>query len=280
MKKTLWLTLLLITLCIPLSKWIERQTHEFTICGIQSNHIKEWTVPSPTQTDLQEIKQILNQTFTFYKSGGQSFVFLSDDGQYVLKFFRMYRHRLPLNVHRIFSKISQKKAKRLNSEFSSYLLAYQEFKEETGLLFLHLAPTDFLNQSVTLVDNLGIKHLIALDRFPFLLQKKGEVCSEIIPSLVANNQIDEAKQHIQSLLELINSRQQKGIYDYDVFLYNYGFIGKTPILLDPGRLEKIESSQNRFYDEDFALFTARLREAILASPELITFLNEKIRTHP
>lgn len=282
MKKTLWLISALILLYTPLSKFIGKQTHEFTICGISFGEEIPVKAPGPTADELQNIRQVLSQPFTFLDSGGQSFVFLSQDGRYILKFFRTYRHRLPLGIHKIFPKIAEKKAKRLDREFGSYLLAYQELREESGLLFLHLEATNFLNQKVDVTDNIGIMHTLSLDEFPFLLQKRVTLACDEITTLINGSRREEAQKRIQSLLRLTLTRYQKGIYDHDAFLYNYGFDGEVPIVLDIGRLEKCpDISKPEVYREDFALITGRLREWLSKEhPNLIPFLDELISKNP
>ena len=57
-----------------------------------SNH-DQWYHPM-SKEEVEEIKQALNQEYTYFSKGCQSFVFLSEDQSYVLKFFKNKKWRL------------------------------------------------------------------------------------------------------------------------------------------------------------------------------------------
>ena len=59
----------------------------------------------------------------------------------------------------------------LKHDFDSYKIAYENLKDETGLIYLHLNKTDFLKQKMIIIDKIGIYHEIDLDSMEFLIQK-------------------------------------------------------------------------------------------------------------
>jgi hypothetical protein len=259
-----------------LDRFTESKTHLFTTCAISSNlswH-PEWETAVPE--DPQALHKILDQPFTFLNSGGQSFVFLSADGQYVLKFFKMYRHRLPLGLSSlclplflegIREKISAAKNKRFRQEFDSYSLAYREFREESGLVYLHLNKTHFLQQQAHIIDNLGISHYIDLDQTEFLLQKRVTLVYHAIDSLMREGKREAAQHRIEKLVDLLLKRYEKGIQDTDAVIEtNYGFDGETPVLLDIGRLQKNDAYRDpHVYRQDFHLSIGRLETWLKAN---------------
>ncbi len=70
----------------------------------------------------------LKQKFYLKAQGGQSYVFISADGKYVLKFFKdMPRPWLPLPSYQ------KKKIGKLKRTLKGYQLAFSRLREETGL---------------------------------------------------------------------------------------------------------------------------------------------------
>jgi len=288
--KIITISLILIPSFYFLDFFVEQKTHKFTTRGIASRlpFNSDWSIPTPSQEELQNIKTLFKQKFTYLNSGGQSFAFLSEDGQYVLKFFKLYRRRLPdglmyLPLPSFLDKIRDKKVAvkqaKLKRDFDSYMLAYHELREQSALLFLHLNKTNFLHQKVTIIDKIGIEHQIALDETEFLLQKRVTLVYEAINDLMAKGELEVAKKRIDSLLKLILIRYKKGIYDDDaVVSKNYGFDGENPILLDIGRFQKKpEYTSFEVYIRDLEVITARFRLWLEQShPSLAPYLDEAI----
>ena len=134
----------------PLTKKI---TDGFTIQAIRTVFPSDpkWTFP-----ERDDVKKILSQKFVYAAKGNQCYVFISEDNQYVLKFFnqRLYK---------------RKGIEKREDDFTSYKIAYDLLREETGVIFLHLAPDRDFHHRVTLVDRLNIEHLMEMGDFEFLL---------------------------------------------------------------------------------------------------------------
>jgi len=65
-----------------IENWCDHATDGFTIASLSSEHSLDY----PTLGSEEAARAILNQPFHYLGSGGQSFVFTSADGKYVLKF--------------------------------------------------------------------------------------------------------------------------------------------------------------------------------------------------
>jgi hypothetical protein len=224
------------------ARFCKVQTGNFTLQRITSGLTPrpEWDVASLPFQEQAHIKEILNQPYSYLGKGAQCFVFASQDGQYVIKFFRhdhisprRWLQMLPFDWAR--SKAA-KKSKKLYKDFASYKLAYESFKDETGLIFLHLNKTGDFGQTLDLVDKLGIHHRLPLDQYEFLLQKKASLAYPAIEEMMKLGNVEQARQALTNLVLLLAKRAQKGIADKDPDLNtNFGFIGITPIQIDMGR---------------------------------------------
>ncbi|HSX11972.1 MAG TPA: hypothetical protein VLF61_00585 [Rhabdochlamydiaceae bacterium] len=247
---------LLICLLPFLYKFCERQTDGFRVARIL-------TSSSGTQIGVtpQELPTLLGQKFYYLASGGQAWVFVSEDQQYVLKFFKTYK----------------RKAKS-SRDFASCQLAYDKLKEECGLLYLHLHATSHLNLSVTLVDKLHIEHPIALDQTAFLVQKKAVLLYDHIEQTMRAGNLEGAKQALSAACQLIRTRSEKGIFDEDARIHcNLGFIGAKAILIDTGRLkEDARRKEPAVMQKDLKKITHKLKLWLeLHYPELVPHLEQE-----
>lgn len=243
-----------------------------------------WEAGAPPEN----LQKLLGQRFTYLKSGGQCYAFLSEDGKYVVKFFKYHLRRVPwilahLPLPAKYAKLREKqrinREKKLLRDFSSYKLAYEELREESGLVFIHLNKTENLNLRLTVVDKLHIEHSLNLDQLEFVIQDRATLAFAHFETLIKENQISEAKESIDSMLHLLVSRCQKGIYDEDPRLHrNLGFVGAKAILIDVGRLRPDTArTSHAVYVNDVQAITDELRVWLLKhSPELAGYLQERV----
>ena len=219
---------------------------------------------------------IENQTFTYFNSGSQSYVFVSEDGQLVLKLFKFQHMRAPpiLDFIKGFAPLDEKRAKKRNvleKTFNSLCIGYDKLKEETGLVFLHLAKTDHLHKKIVIIDKIGKKHLLDLDRVEFLIQKKGTLAYNALNEWMEKGQVQQAKEAVASLLNLSIHRCKMGIFDKDPdFSTNFGFIDTVPFQMDFGRLSLSEEEKGiETYAPEMIRITRELEKWIRENhPEL------------
>ena len=193
--------------------------------------------------DAQRVPE-LNQPFHYLDCGNQCYAFISEDQQYVLKFFKYARATIPqflttipllnrfkpFRPHR-FAKLLHKRER----DLTSYRLAYNAFRKETGLIAIHLDPTYHNYPTITVTDKLHCAHTLDLNKTPFVLQRKATPIYEQLRLWLAAGSHFQAKQGIKSLLDLLKTRIEKNLRDDDVHFYsNFGFIGNEAIQLDPG----------------------------------------------
>jgi hypothetical protein len=272
------------------ASFCHQKTDRFYVAKIHSElpFHPEWeTAPLNTEKQM-ELRKLLDQKFYYLGSGGQCFAFASDDGKYVVKFFK-HKTRKPFNfllkapLPGKLKKACRKKLDRmdfkLNRDFTSYKIAYEDLNQETGLLYIHLNKGTSLKQSITIVDKIGVAHQIALDDVEFVVQKRAELAYTYVDDLMAKGDVEAAKKALHSMLEVIVARCKKGVFDEDARIHrNFGFIDAQPIFIDVGRFRHDPSrKQPAIYKQDLADITERFRGWLQESyPPLAPILEEEL----
>lgn len=219
----------------------------FCIRNIYSNikNRTEWQMPSLSSDQKNTLAQILNQPFMYLAKGHQSYVFVSEDQKYVIKFYRFPSHLRPfpylnhpisyaLGCRRC--QIKEYNLKKLDTTFQSYRLAFENLKEETGLVFVHLNKTRELNRQLTIVDQLEASYSVDLDQVAFVIQRKAE---PFFPTLGKLCKEGKGEMAVRQVVEFITTQCQKGIVNQDAILEkNYGWLDGKPINIDIGRFAK------------------------------------------
>ena len=223
-------------LLYALAQFCERETDGFALTKVA----REFLDVKGSDFD----SAVLDQPYHYLAKGGQAYVFLSEDGNHVLKLFRssrlstlqMLHHILPLKT---FKQGIQKQKALLRETLYSYHLAEQSLKEETGLIGVHLQSTNSPYPPLILIDKLQIRHKIDPNKYPFAIQKKATLVKETIQELLANNDLEGAKRAVRNLFLLLQTRVEKGIEDKDPNLgKNFGFCSMSPVQIDAGRFER------------------------------------------
>jgi hypothetical protein len=183
---------------------------------------------SSTPTDGSSLTAFFTQPYRYLDRGRQSFVFESADRRYVIKFFDRTYSELPfwlslLPKERKEKEIS-KRQYRAQLYRTGYEIAFEELRQESGLIALHFEPTEQL-PPLRIQTKAGRELQIDLNRTDFVLQKKAAPFTE---RLAATKEAYNA---------LLNLRISRGIGDYEHHIdRNFGWLGEQLILLDPGRL--------------------------------------------
>lgn len=235
-----------------------------------------------------DIGAILTQEFHYLGKGCQSYVFLSQDGQYVIKFLKYQRFRpqkflnyltfIPF-VEKIRQKKVSKKTEKLNKLFSSWKIAYENLSNETGILFLHLNKTAHIQQPLVIYDKLGLKHSLNPDEIEFIVQKRAKMLCPTIDELMTSGKTDEAKNLLANLLNMIVSEYERGYADNDhALMQNTGVINGNPIHIDVGQFV---SDVKMALKENYAieLFSKMYKFRIWLAkkyPELESFLTDRL----
>lgn len=236
--------LLFLFLLVAAERFSHSQTDGFMVSKILSDLPEDdprWKSAPLTHSQREEMEHILDQPFFYLGGGHESYAFVSQDGQFVLKFFKHQTVRLSflktalVSKGHFFAQLQKARSERLDRTFTSCMIAYQQLPKETGLLFLHLNREEKIGKSVWIQDRLGIRHSIDLDQTEFVIQKKADLARERLSKLLAYGETPALREAIDSLLSLLYRRAMSGIYDRDVrILDNFGFVGNEAVEIDVG----------------------------------------------
>lgn len=235
---------------LPIVLWCSNQVYRnkslwFSSARITSTFSYNPDLAIEEPKDLHRLKSIFQQRFKYLAVGSQSYAFVSEDGKYVIKFFIM-KHLIP-RISDLWSpeKIEHRR-ENLLSIFNAHKLAYEELREDAGLIYIHLNKSDHLKTQLSVVDRLGRTHSIDLDKVEFVVQEKAELIFTRLKKLLNQKNPEKIKQCIDATLQLVQRRIERGISDHDKAVkHNYGFIGDRPIHLDIGRIEKVCKPKER-----------------------------------
>lgn len=265
-------------------------TGGFTLSNIVFNSLQDprWGIRPLNENEQEQVNSILSQEFRYLGKGCQSYVFLSEDGNYVIKFFKYQRFKVsPLlerfsflpYVNAFYQQKVEKKKNKLENLYRSWKIAFEELQPETGLIFVHLNQTKDLNRTLTIYDKLGIKHELNLDKTEFLIQKRAHMLCSHIEGLMELNKQWESKEFLTKIIALILSEYQRGYADNDhALMQNTGVLDGNPIHIDVGQFVKEERAKDPdFYKQELFNKTYKFRKWLKKKyPELALDLEEKL----
>lgn len=203
--------------------------------------------------EIEELRAIVSQPFTYETEGPESYIFVSQDQKYVIKFFKMRRMTpkywlnyipFPWLEKKRLSKIEERERVR-HECFGGLKIAFEKFRYQTGILFLHLFRTQYLKMKVAVQDEKQKWHEIALDQVPFLVQKRVSMLPEHINQLMMEGKEETAIRHLCQLLELVKTTCQKGYVPVSEEIeLDYGFLDDRPIYVEALYAKKESSTQS------------------------------------
>ena len=274
MLKNIFKVVLFLGLSFAVERFCHKQTHGFRLSKIASD--LPYDPARQIEPPSEAVRALLSQPYTFLDSGGESYVFLSEDGQTILKFFKHHHMRQHKWIDPLLPQweIDRRKM-RFERFFKSCKLAYDHFRTECGLLYIHLNKSDDLNIKLKIYDPNHIAHLIDLDQFEFALQKRVDMASATFADLAKTCDMEQAKIRINSLIDLIARRCDAGLADHDAELRNFGFTDQGPFAVDLGAF----SPNGAQVTKEILIHDAtKLRKGIIRIyPELQPYLDEKIQ---
>jgi len=260
----------------------KRWTQGFRIAKIQLDlpFHPEWEVAK-----IDHLDQILSQPYSYLSKGAQCYVFVSQDGQYVLKLFRFDPHLNPLRS--FFRTVFKKKKIRTPFEakvlrvFNACKLAFEMAPEETGLIYIHLNPTSDKLPPLLCKDPIGRSCRIPLESARFALQKRAQPFRKTFLDAIKSGDPAQVETRIDEFLALLRSRTGKGIGNSDPNLSrNFGFLEDQAVEFDFGNYSyspaMLQPASQRREIEHYA---NRLRRWLKrTAPEWIPYLDEKLTT--
>lgn len=186
------------------------------------------TEPQPDLNYTKAINEILNQPFTYMTKGKQSYVFLSTDRKWVLKFPRLSRRHMKLSF-KSFGNLS------FLDKIQKDQKIFDLTKEEARIVYTHNHPTTNLGL-IQLKDRLGNFHNLPLNGIPFYIQEFGD------RFFSASWENTDPRKLIEKTVQLFVKLYEKGVIDKDpIFDVNFGITEGCPFIIDVGQCEVCEN---------------------------------------
>ena len=230
----------LVAICCGIGKGIHSMKKGFTLRRIAA----------PVQTKLEiwnrEADLALDQPFRYLGRGRQCFAFSSLDGKYVLKLPRTDIYQVPfwmrvLSVQEFRESVRATRLSREKFVLNSMKIAYEDLREDTGVLAIHFGMTPDLGKSIQLIDALGLSFRLPAHSTAFILQTKQPILMKAFLEALYSEDRVLGKQILDAFIEVVVARGSKGIWNKDEsFLRNYGFDGKKGYQIDIGSFYRKE----------------------------------------
>lgn len=270
MKRFLWISISF-SFCLFLCLLAFQRTGGFRTSAIlfTIENDQDWQTKKPSGL----VRKVLSQKFSYLGKGRQTFVFASADGKYVLKFFNYHHLYYPAKVN---VPLLKNKKHRIEGLFSSYKLAFETLKKETGLLYLHLNQGSDFVKTIQLVNPCGVLIEVDLNKTYFVLQRKADLLPDCFATLADQGKLKEG---VDAFLELVLKKIDKQVIDDDLdAVKNYGFIGSRVVNFDAGRYQKKEISHQLFDAELKKSTKVLFKWMIKRYPEEAYYLRNKVKS--
>lgn len=194
---------------------------------------REWSTPVSLE-DQKRLKSIVKQEFHYLGKGAQVYAFVSEDQRYVLKFFK-FKHLKPSPIMTRLPEVGFlktikenyliRKERKIRNLYLGYYNAFVFDRDYSGLVYLHLNPTDDLKTVITIVDKIGRVHKVDLDSTVFIIQRKGRTSHDVFKEAFENGDISLASTRASQILDMYVDEYKRGVWDRDHGIsHNTGFI--------------------------------------------------------
>lgn len=201
-----------------------------------------YALPPAQGQDPVPPEELFRGPFSYLGRGRQCYAFESPDGRLVLKIPRFDRYELPFFwkmpfafFERFRNSIREERQRRLAFTLESFKIASEELKEETAILYLHIHDTPAILGRTTLIDKLGRRFEIDLNRTAFVLQeKKRLMMPQFLDAVRAGDDL-KVGLIIDSFLAILKKRARLGIFNKDPsFMRNFAWDDGKGVQIDIG----------------------------------------------
>lgn len=239
-----------VALCIGLRFGYYSLTDGFALRRIENTipPTEALVQPAPSQQLLPILQKLTSKPFRYLKKGSQSYAFISEDNEYILKLYKCH-HLLPADwLYEIpmpemllpwRNRLVERRAYKLQLTVSSFTIAGTILKNECAIIYSQVVPNNSYTLYTTIIDRIGREYRINLAEYGFAFQKKASLVFPSLAHWIETGDILSAKKALFSLIGLMAERSKKGIQDSDPDLHkNAGFIGTEALFIDIGSFHK------------------------------------------
>jgi len=195
---------------------------------------------------------IFTQKYRYLAEGRQCFALESEDGLYVMKFFKknhFNKKKWAKNKgffrHFRFNEHDKSKLWRtqLIQTARCFHTAIGSLHQESGLMYSHFHKTSFFKEPLKVRALFGYQE-IDLNETSFVVQRKAEMVVDRLSKCLSRNDTKAAVDSLRELRKLLISRALKGFTDdKQYYQVNYGFIDSRAVQLDVGKLYSFSPSE-------------------------------------
>lgn len=144
----------------------------------------------------------------------------------------------------------------------SFRVSYEELRDQTALLALHLGKSEDRGEKIRIVDRIGRSYEMPLHNTAFILQRKKPILMAEFQKALREGSRDRAEQMLEAFLQVIVDRAKLGILNKDPsFLRNFGFDGKSAFQIDIGSFYRVKGISGRIaYEKSIRETVGPVRE--------------------
>lgn len=236
----------------------------------------------------KELLDILDGEFTYLSKGNQVYVFESSDKNYVIKFMRFNRCKIPfwgqivrylgVDIKSMRQSLSDKE-NRYSRAIKSYKIACEDLSEYTQVKYIHLNQTDFLNKSICVRDKASIKHRAELDKLAFVIQKKVIPLTEIVSPTFPERGVCIEKM-IDSFIDSIVFLAKNNFASRDIpnMVRNCGYLEGKFIFTDVGSFYRVTEDEKDYLRDQLYSFASLMRDFLKSkAPEYLLFYEKRLQ---
>jgi hypothetical protein len=260
----------------------------YRVDGFSLSKISGPLVPGMLVAPDSDCIDSLSQPFYYLAKGRQCFVFLSADGQTVIKFLNYRRFSLPKWLVMFplphywemwLVGLADKRRLRFESTIESFQVAIKHLRNETGIIYLHMNPGGDL-PFLKAIDRGHRVHWIDLNHTAFVLQKKAIPIYEELKNRYRTSGTEALNEGLGAFVSFLQKRCALHLADDDRDVgINFGFDHGQLMLLDPGRLSHDHTLQKKDrVEREIRVASKRLRQWLNQNyPESVAFLDQQIQ---
>lgn len=196
--------------------------------------------------DPRWLKALLQRKYFYFGQGNQTYAFLSEDGNHILKLFKKdYLQRRgwtsfipPIFFFRsLFLHQGNSRKKRQEKLLRGYEVGFLHDRKNSGLLYYSSCKAKNGGRLTTLVTGIGQCVAIDLNNYVFAVQVKVSTTKHELSSLLSKGKVADAKICLRKILHLYFEGYAKGIIDNDHnLLKNTGFYKGRAVRQDVGKI--------------------------------------------
>ena len=191
-------TVICTALCARIGYYAMTEGFSITRIEVPVSFSGDLSIPEPSMQTLESLNSIVRHKFRYLKKGSQAYAFVSEDGRYVLKLFKLHHLKSAgwLRSFPAFGFLRQyrdslidRRKYRINLTLNSYKLAAEHLRNECALVYAQILPSSLYTLPATIQDSVGRTYTIDLAQHGFALQRRSDLVIPCFERWIQENDI-------------------------------------------------------------------------------------------